>query len=139
MLWDAWMTHYGFRGMDKDGTWRYGDLLRLKDWGGKQYYRIFSGRARPSGPDLFPEYFDVAPKTIGQYSGVSDKNNVWIYEGDIISGAKNFPTVCIFHDGAFCLLYKVDHADHFEPINSFSSAQLKVIGNVFENMDILDQ
>ena len=79
-----------FRGKRQDnGEWITGHLLRYED-----------GRARinPSHTDIFcyekdesiiqAVWFLVDPATVGQYTGLTDKNGKMIFEGDIIRTSK---------------------------------------------------
>ena len=81
--------------------------------------------------------FDVLPETVGQYTGLTDKNGVKIFEGDIVSLVK--------HDG---LIYKVVYVPcRYELVNSkgvncfvldiYKSENIEVIGNIHDNPELL--
>lgn len=122
-----------FRGKDLIvKSWIYGDLLRIKKDDPGIVYEDY-GEAM---------LLHVAPETVGQYSGLKDKNEEMMFEGDIVSGLFVFGMsvkgVVGFEGGAFGVRWSRGDAIHFTPFTSTTNITWEVIGNVHDNPEVME-
>lgn len=125
---------YLFRGKREDNNeWVTGDLMQWSD--GTIRICVESGVDEKTTVTVIPE-------TVGQCTGLKDKNGKLIYEGDIVKGLFNFGleimSVCTFKDGAFGLTAKQCGAYHFSAFTSICNVKYEVIGNIRDNPELLE-
>lgn len=131
-----------FRGLDKSSSqWAYGCYMRSKTTRDG-----ISTNNHLIGEDW--DYVEVDLETMGQYTGIEDKNGVNVYEDDIVNilwydeGSRE-PTVnngIVVWDHrklAFALNSERGYF-LFSELNIYSDADIEVIGNIHENPELLD-
>ena len=115
-----------FRGKRVDnGEWTYGYLFVCWD----RCYILWG----MSGDNPIKE--EVIPETVGEYTGLTDKNGKRIFEGDIISGRGDTYKV-MFYEGVFQVenshyITGLYVAIHMDKIN-------EVVGNIYDNPEMLE-
>lgn len=142
------MREIKFRGKRIDnGEWIYGLLNVYQD---KLYvtWEIIEAPSMENPAGLWSHFhYEVDPKTIGQYTGLIDKNGLEVFEGDIVihpyDNAQQIVFGKIGYDGRWNGLtgfgFKNDDYDFIE-LQWYNDPELiEVIGNIHENPELLNQ
>lgn len=85
------------------------------------------------------EFWEVLPKTVGEYTGLTDENGKRIFEGDIVTYIGEVCIVKWDDDTAKFVLENENLVCDFEEVwcNRFK-LKIEVIGNVHDNPELLE-
>lgn len=119
-----------FRGNTINKNWFYGLLVNKH---GKWYIN------KPGSPVAY----EIQPETICQYTGLNDKNGKKIWENDILEGHLDdkFPEdvtreKVIWHESG----WKTEESGSVDKtyLDEFDTENFEVVGNVFDNPELLE-
>lgn len=144
-----------FRGKTIKGLWVKG------------YVSVVTDKKAGAEPGIYisnsigvPFAYEVMSETVGQSTGLKDKNGVEIFEGDIVQHSDDPKDISIIRFGEFGVpnldeqcyqdtaigfyfenasdLKNVEPFNMTIPLNSRYVQGVKVIGNIYENLELLE-
>lgn len=154
------MREIEFRGKAVDGKWYYGSLLvdtyhepNWEDLKNPKERKVFQISYRNSDFINHYQYITVDPETIGQYTGLKDKNGKKIYEGDIFEIEDEGYFVVQWSGAGYFELQFYGYYERCldgnayetcwglldcEPIWNYDIEKMSVIGNKYDNPELLE-
>jgi len=118
------MREIKFRGRVHFNSWVYGGVS------------FFEGEATIfDSSSVVNSAYDVGPVTVGQYLGVEDKNDVQIYEDDILQTQSGIGYV-VYDGVAFAIKSPGSEAIDYERPSFYESCE--IIGNIHDNPELLN-
>lgn len=128
------MRKIKFRGKSIDGKeWLYGNLVSSLD------EKRFSILENDKGSN---DICEVDPETIGQFTGLMDKNGNEIYEGDIVKWINGMLYAVKFWDGMFYASIEECNEGIFGgfPLHiliEYEDWGCEIVGNIHDNTELL--
>jgi hypothetical protein len=132
-------------GSPVDGQWVYGGVLQ-----GVGDFSVIYGGKNENDPSEGLDKWCVYTDTLGQFTGLLDKNGTQIFEGDIVHilgnqtveawKCVNYVALIAFLDGGFCA---IDGTIEEHGFRRYTLARLdfdmEVIGNIHDNPNLLEE
>lgn len=136
------INKYIFKGKREDnGKWVEGDLMQ---WG-DEIVRICVDTGNDEKTAI-----TVIPETVGQCTGLKDKNGKWIFAGDIVESRASENQECwkrwivTSSDGSFCFEREITRKRKYKHVQNLLCTDeielygLNVIGNIHDNPELLE-
>ena len=117
-----------FRGKRADnGDWSYGYTVKGND----KKYQMFI--AASIGVGFFTGgiiAYEVLPETVGQFTGLCDKNGKKIFEGDIVESPHGTRGVVEWHRATCAFLVNI-----VDDWRTMDDCPYEVVGNIYDNLE----
>ena len=131
-----------FRGkLKRDGEWVEGYYLKKEE---NKHYMVDKQEPFYSTP----YFYEVIPETVGQYTGLTDKNGKKIFEGDVVkkhsyidydnyANSEEYIGVVAFSDCAWTIeTKKISHPIIIAISYTDDVKHFEIIGNIHDNPEL---
>ena len=129
-----------FRGKRIDnGEWVYGSLAETH---GKLFIGIPTDL---DNPVYMMDWHEVDSNTVGQFTGLLDKNGKEIYEGDILMLGSSDAGICEVKWNesqlAFCIRFYYERNLGIRPLGAWArdGKNIAILGNIHDNPELLNE
>ena len=121
-----------FRGKNKKNGWIYGDLIHNRG-------EFFIAPLGIANPFATAEDFVVDEDSIGYFTSLKDKTNKDIYEYDIVShNGRYFICVWVERCASFAFVEDKENVG-YTYFSMCDKDELKVVGNIYDNIELLNK
>ena len=133
------MREIKFRGKRVDnGEWVYGYLINNCDSSSVIVTDYHIGDGYDGEQELWSyDWHKAIPETVGQFTGLKDKNGIEIYEGDVLDmleSAFNNKLVVVKYDEEFAYFYPFGNGNYSEDAD-----EVEVIGNIHNQKEKVEE
>ena len=126
-----------FRGKTHgNGKWYYGSLVYSNEINAAIYFQIGNGLIKRM------DWVYVIPETVGQFTGLMDKNGKEIYEGDIVKWSNGMLYAVKFWEGMFYA--SIEECNEgilggfpLYRLIEYEDGGCEIIGNIHDNTELL--
>ena len=126
-----------FRGKSYyDGDWLYGTVLFLETADMKEKYVAISPIL--DGVSSYKEIERVVPETVGQFTGLTDKNGTKIFEGDIVNILPEVDEIGVIEWADDEAMFEVVAGGWCGNFDNYLPEDLEVISNIHDNPELME-
>jgi len=143
------MREIKFRGKSfnnvSNSGWVYGSLIKMDSKGSQSFiFPLIEYASTLTCGQLIRNHMEaVKPETVGQSTGLPDRNGKEIFDGDVVEGEKYSGKPGIYNNHTGVVKFRHESFSSFG-INQYKGQEAKInslfeiIGNIYDNPELLE-